>query len=185
MTKLSRPLDTSTMSIDELHRKLERIHKDTYKVAHRICSHPRRKRGNWTPQTIALRCRQGALLSLARIVRGMKHPPHILVKRIEKVCAQWMQKLTGLSQTKAEAREWSTYLGKGPRYWSRLPPWEVSVLLPSALKRVRSQLTGRKVTERRQRFQETLQRRTDSRAAGKHLSELKNPPWCYSCWLDA
>lgn len=38
---------------------------------------------------------------------------------------------------------------------------------------MRSHLTGRKVTERRQRFQATLQKRTDARAAGKHLSELK------------
>jgi hypothetical protein len=32
-----------TMSTDELHRKLQRIHKDTYDVAKKICSSPRRK----------------------------------------------------------------------------------------------------------------------------------------------
>jgi hypothetical protein len=173
MNKITRPIDTSTMSVEELHRKLERIHTDTYKVAHNICSHPRRKRGNWTPQTVALRCRQAALLAIARVVRGMLYAPHVLAKRVKKVCTQWAQKLTGLSQTKAEANEWGNYLGKGPRYWSDLPPWEINVQLPTALRRVRSQLTGRKVTERRQRFQDTLQRRTEARAAGKHLSELK------------
>lgn len=162
-----------TMSTDELHRKLQRIHKDTYDVAKKICSSPRRKNGNWTPHMVALRCRQGALLSIARITRKMGHSPSHLQGRIRKACKRWTDTLHGLSQTALEAKEWETYLGKGPRYWTSLPPWEASAEVDAALRRTRNTLNGRKSTERRQRFMDTIERRKTLRSQGKHLSEIK------------
>jgi hypothetical protein len=46
-------------------------------------------------------------------------------------------------------------------------------MVSTALRKARQSLTGRKSTERRQRFLDSLQRRKEKRGAGKHLSELK------------
>jgi len=161
------------MSPAELHRQLQRIHTDTYKVAAKISTSPRRKTGNWTPHMVALRCRQGALLTMARVTRGMSSPPHILHSQITTACRRWKRTLTTLSQTSDDAEDWEEYLGKGPNYWESLPPWETNARITQALRRNRNALNGRKATERRHRFLDSLQRRKDKRKAGKHLSELK------------
>jgi hypothetical protein len=163
----------STMTPIELHRKLERIHSDTYAVAKNICASPRRKTGNWTPQMVALRCRQGALLSIARITRDMAARPAVLRTRIRQSCKRWKDTLAGLSQTASEAREWGNYLGKGPEFWEALPPWEAYANVNSAIRRTRQSLQGRKSTESRHRFTARVTKRKELRANGKHLSELK------------
>jgi hypothetical protein len=168
----SRPPDT--MTTDELHRKLQRIHADTYKVAEKICSSPRRKSGNWTPHMVALRCRQGALLSIARITRTMSRSPQCLHQQITRACRRWSTTLQSLSQTADEADEWGSYLGKGPSYWSSLPPWEANAEVDAAIRQTRRSLNGRKSTERRQRFLDTKLKRQEKRTAGKHLSEIKS-----------
>jgi hypothetical protein len=54
-----------------------------------------------------------------------------------------------------------------------LPPWEASAEVDAALRKTRRTLNGRKSTERRQRFIDTIARRKIKRSQGTHLSELK------------
>jgi len=174
LKRLSKGRDPQAMSADELHRQLLRIHKDTFNIASKICSSPRRKVGNWTPHTIALRTRHGALLSIARITRDMTRTPACLHKKIQHTCARWQHTLSTIRQTSDDPKAWESYLGNGPQYWASLPPWEANVAVTAALRRNRNSLNGRKLTERRQRFLDSLERRKTNRKEGKHLSELKS-----------
>ena len=123
---------------------------------------------------VALRCRQGALLSIARITRTMARTPSCLHKRILTSCKRWSKSLQGLAQTTDDSTEWGSYLGKGPAYWASLPPWEANAEVDAALRQTRRALNGRKSTERRLRFLEVKTQRHEKRLAGKHLSELKS-----------
>ena len=164
---------TATMTPDELHRQLQRIHHDTYRVASTITMSARRKVGNWTPHMVALRCRHGALVSIARITRHMTTDSATLHSRIKAACARWRHTLASIHQTQDESAEWGRYLGEGPEYWESLPPWEACILVSAAIRRSRRTLNGRKCVERRHRFLDTLARRKQSRQNGKHLAELK------------
>jgi hypothetical protein len=57
-------------------------------VAEHICSHSRRKQGNWSPQTYAIRCRLGAILSMGRVLgrRGVIRDGGVMV---HKICKRW------------------------------------------------------------------------------------------------
>ena len=174
MSRRWRPLSSlQELSVQQLHDRLLRIHSDTFKVAEHICSHSRRKRGNWSPQTYAIRCRLGAILSMSRVLgrRGVNQDGGDMVR---KICRRWRTHIRSVATSREEATSLESLQGKGPSFWENRPVGEIRELLPRELRFVRNKLCGRKVAERRQFFKNLRTRREKKRLQGKHLSDIRS-----------